>query len=542
MQPNANGQRFCTDSGIPLKAVYTKEDVADGDPDLTLGLPGSAPFTRGVYPNMYRDRPWRIFQLSGTGTPEDEGARIKYLLSKGETGFIMESDISTWDMLDIDYPDVVARPDEVGMYGPPLMSLRDYEIALDGIPIEQLYAHPGGVVPMQGPYGAACYFALAENRGIPIRKLSGTGESDFFLGYLSAVRTKPVPPAAGLRLSCDLVEFCLANVPKFIPVSISTYNARENGLPAWEELALSLANAIAYFDEIIARGRFKIDDFAHTIGGFGLASDRDFFEEIAKLRAGRRMWYRLLHDRYGARNERALKMRVHVVTNGSNYTHQQPLNNIVRGTCQALAAVLAGVQSMGISAYDEAICTPSEAAHAISLNTHHILQTEINVTNVVDPLGGSYFVEWLTNEVERRAWDYLQQIEEHSGFIKALDSGWLHRESMRGMIERDQRTNNGQRHTVGVNCFVADHEPHKVEVFRHNPSTFQIQMARLQQLREERDNERVGSTLAALRQACDSGENVMLPLIAAIKAYATIGEIGQILRDAFGVWKVPVPI
>ena len=542
MQPNANGQRFCTDSGIPLKAVYTREDIADGDPDLTLGLPGSAPFTRGVYPNMYRDRPWRIFQLSGTGTPEDEGARIKYLLSKGETGFIMESDISTWDMLDIDYPDVAARPDEVGMYGPPLMSLRDYEIALDGIPIEKLYAHPGGVVPMQGPYGAACYFALAENRGIPIGKLSGTGESDFFLGYLSAVRTKPVPPAAGLRLSCDLVEFCLANVPKFIPVSISTYNARENGLPAWEELALSLANATAYFDEILARGRFKIDDFAHTIGGFGLASDRDFFEEIAKLRAGRRMWYKLLHDRYGARNERALKMRVHVVTNGSNYTHQQPLNNIVRGTCQALAAVLAGVQSMGISAYDEAICTPSEAAHAISLNTHHILQNEVNVTNVVDPLGGSYFVEWLTNEVERRAWDYMQQIEDNGGFIKALDSGWLHRESMRAMVEREQRTNNGQRRTVGVNCYAAEEERHKIEVFRHNPDTFQIQMDRLRRLREERDNERVGSTLVALREACNAGENVMPPLIAAIKAYATIGEIGQTFREAFSVWKVPVPI
>jgi len=533
---------FETVSGIPLKRVYTPEDIAGMDYGRDVGLPGEAPFVRGAYPNMYRDKLWRIFQLSGHGTAEDEGERIRYLLSQGETGFIMESDMSTWYLYDIDHPEVLSRKDDVGVFGAPLMSLQDYEILLEGIPIEKLYAHPGGVVPPLSPWCHACYFSLAEKRGIPLETLSGTGEGDFFLCYLSNLYPDQIPPHHGLRLNCDLIEYCVERLPKWIPVSIPGYNARETGVNGHQELAMVMSNAIAYIEEVLRRGHYKIDDFAYAVGGVNFASGRDFFEDIAKMRAGRRMWYKLLSERYGAKEPRSLRLRIHVVIQGSGYTYQQPLNNIVRGTYQALAAALAGVQSIGVAAYDEAICTPTDAAHTMSIRTQQILQLESNITSVADPLGGSYYVEWLTSEMEKMAWEYLEKIEEQGGFIQALESGFLHREAMRGMMEQQQKVASEELKVVGVNCFQMAAEPHEVSAFRSNPKTWEISMARLEKLRKERDNARVSELLDELRRVCRDGENVMPTMMEAVKAYVTLGEVGDVYREVFSTWNPPLSI
>ncbi|MCP4665504.1 MAG: methylmalonyl-CoA mutase, partial [Deltaproteobacteria bacterium] len=478
-----------TISGIPLKKIYTPEDLAGLDYERDLGSPGAAPFTRGAYPNMYHDKLWRIFQLSGYGTAEDERDRILYLLEQGETGFIMESDMSTWYLYDVDHPEVLGRKDEVGQYGPPMFSMEEFEIALEGIPIEKLYCHPGGVGPPLSPFSHACYFSVARKRGIPLNKLTGTGEGDFFLFYLSNLYKDQVGPTAGHRLNCDLIEYCVENLPRWIPVSIPGYNARECNVKAHQELAMTLANAVAYMDEILQRGRLKIDDFAYAIGGVSFATGRDFFEDIAKMRASRRMWSRLLTERYGAKDPRSLRLRIHALVQGSGYTYQQPLNNIVRGAYQAMAAGLAGVQSLGVAAYDEAISTPSEGAHTMSLRTQQILQYESNITNVVDPLAGSYYVEWLTSEVEKRAWEYLDRIDQEGGFIHCLESGFFHREAVKGTMERQRKIRTGELKVIGVNCFHMEEEPHEVEVFRHNPKAWEIAMERLEGLRKKRDSD-----------------------------------------------------
>lgn len=542
MEQPKGDSTYTTGSGIPVKGAYTADDVVGRNLNTDLGAPGSPPFTRGAYPGGYRERLWRIFQLSGHGTAEDEGERIRYLLKTGETGFIMEGDISSWLLYDVDDPEVVCRKDDVGLFGAPLMSLRDWEIILEGIPIQDTYCHPGGVTPMFSPFAHACYFSVAEKRHIPLGQLRGTGEGDFFLGYLSTPSKGLIPPRHGLRLNCDLIEFCVEKLPRWVPVSVASYNARENGIPAFQEMALALANSTAYIEEILRRGKHGIDDFAYSVAGFGMAIGRDFLENVATFRATRRMWYRLLSDRYGARAERSLRLRIHALVQGSDYTYQQPLNNIVRGTYHALSAAMAGVQSMGVSAYDEAICTPSEAAHLISIRTQQILQHESGIANVADPFGGSYYIEWLTNEIENRAWDYLKQIEERGGFIKTLESGWLYRESMNAMLERARKAASGETRLVGVNCFQLEDEPHHVSAFRHNPRTWQISKDRLDQLRRERDQQKWREAMDELRRVSEGQENVMPAMMKAAQAYVTAGEVGRLWREMFSTWNAPLPM
>jgi methylmalonyl-CoA mutase N-terminal domain/subunit len=535
-------KKFETLSGIPLKNVYTGQDVLDGDDRQWLGLPGEPPFTRGVYPNMYRAQPWRIFELSGYGTPEDERERILYLLSQGETGFIMEIDqLTTYHMFDIDHPEVWARKEDVGLCGPPLMSLADYETVLDGIYLEQVYAHPGGAVIQFAPFAHASYFSIAQKRGIPLNKLRGTGQSDYFISYLSCPLKDQIPPRPGLRLNCDFIEYCVENVPKWVPVSIPGYNASESGINAYQEIAVVLANAVEYIEEMLRRGH-NIDDFAYGIGGVNFACGRDFFEDVAKIRAARRMWYKLLADRYGATDPKALKMRIHVVTTGSWMTYEQPLNNIVRGTLYCLAAAFAGVQSVGVSSYDEAISIPSEEAHTIAVRTQQILQEESNITSVADPLGGSYFLEKLTDEIEERAWEYLDTIEKQGGFVSVLESGWLHQEAYRGMMDRQNRVASGELKVVGHNCHRMDKEPHQVKAFRANPSTWEIALKKIEKVRRERDNDRVKKVLDDLRQVCESDENIMPVMMEAVQAYSTIGEVGDVYRKVFDTWEAPIPL
>lgn len=536
-------RQYKTLSGIPVKQQYTPEDIEGLQYERDLGSPGEPPYTRGPYRNMYRDRLWRIFELSGTGTPEDLRERLLFLLNHGETGIIMEVDqLTSYHLFDPDHPDVLARKDDVGLTGPTLVSLKDYETALEGIPQDKTYAHPGGGCIQFAPFAHACYWSLAEKRGIPLDKLHGTGQSDYFLSYLGCPLKDQIPPAAGLRLNCDLIEFCTEHLPHWVPVSIAGYNASETGLNAYQELAAVMGNATAYIDEVLRRGRFGIDDFAHGIGGVNYASGRDFFEDVCKMRAARRMWYRLLTERYGAKDPRSFIHRIHALTTGSWMTYQQPLNNIIRGALYALSGALGGVQSIGVSSYDEGRCTPSEAAQLVAVRTQQILQHESSVTSVADPLAGSYYVEWLTSELERRAWDYLEAIDKQGGFVQALDSGWLHWESMRGMLEREKGVKSGEIKLVGVNCLQVDEEPHEVAPFRANPRTWEIAMDKLEKLRRERDSVRVEEALAELRDVCRSEENVMPAMMKAVRAYATIGEVGDVFREVFTIWKTPLPV
>ncbi len=534
---------FKTLSGIPLKKVYRPEDVAGLDYDRDLGDPGQAPFTRGPYPNGYRERLWRIFELTGYGTPEDSRERILYALNHGETGFIMEIDqLTSYHMFDADHPDVEARSHDVGLCGPPLQSLQDYEMILEGIPIDETYCHPGGAIPQFSPFAHSCYFSVAQKRDIPLSQLRGTGEGDFLLSYLSCPIKDQITPMGGMRVNCDLIEFCATKVPKWVPVSIPGYNARESGITAAQEVAIVLANAIAYIEELLRRGRLNIDDFASGIGGVNFSCGRDFFEDICKMRAARRMWHKLLSERYGAKDPRSLRMRIHVVTAASNLTYQQPLNNIVRTTCYSLAAALAGVQSLGVSSYDEAISIPSPEAQLLAIRTQQMLQFESNIPAVVDPLGGSYFVENLTNEIELRAWEYLGQIEKQGGFIKTLDSGWLHREIMKAMTEWEMKVNNGDMKVVGVNCFRMEEEPHKIPAFRSNPKVWEISKERVQRLRRERATDKTKAAMDRLRLACEGEENIIPSVMEAVQAYATAGEVGDLFREVFGVWKTPLPV
>ncbi len=532
-------KEFFTESGVPLKRIYTPEDLSDLDYSRDLGMPGEGPFTRGAYPNMYRDRPWRIFQISGFGTGEDTRERILYALNHGETGFAMVPDQVTFLMYDVDDPELECRRDDVGLTGVLIWSLRDYEQILEGIPIERVYGSAGGANPQMAAFTDPCYFALAENRGIPLNKVVGTGHGDMFLPYVSAPIPGRIPPRHGLRLNCDLIEFGCQYVPRWVPVNICGTIARSNAIKAHEELALVMANAIAYIDEVLRRGNLKIDDFAQGIAGVNFHVIRDFFEETAKLRAARRMWYKLLKERYGAQKPDSLRLRMHVNTAAMSRTWQQPLNNIVRGTYEALAAALGGVQSLGITAYDEAISSPSENALMVSIRTQQILQLESGISNVVDPLGGSYYVEWLTSEIERKAWEYLGDIEKRGGFVEILESGGLYREGCTAMLDWDKKVQSGEKNLVGVNCFRVEEEPYEVPAFRGNPRTYEIARERLESLRRERDGGKVEKALEDLRKVLRSEENFVPAMMNAVKAYATIGEIGLVLREEFGVWSPP---
>jgi methylmalonyl-CoA mutase N-terminal domain/subunit len=464
------------------------------------------------------------------------------MLDHGETGFILEPDLMTvYGMLDIDDPDVVARKEEVGLYGATLLSLREFERALDGIAIEKTYAHPGGVTPVCSCYCHACYFSVAEKRGIDLKDLNGTGEGDFFLSYLATPIKDVIPPAAALRLNCDLIEFCTERMPRWMPISIPGTNARETGMNNFQQIAISFANAIAYIDEILRRGRFKIDDFARGIGGFGFCPHTDFFEDIATYRAARRVWYKLITERYGAENPRSAQLRIHVNVGGSTSTYQQPLNNIVRGTVGMMAAALGGVQSAGVTAFDEAICIPSEQAHLMSLRTQQILQVESGITKVADPLGGSYYVESLTNEMEKRIWDYMDQIDNEGGLIAVLNSGWAHREAHAETLADQTMIMAKEKKVVGVNCYEMEEEPYKIPVFRA-PEAYEIAKSRDDELKQERDGEQTRKAMDAFRSALENGDNVMPPLMEAVKAGATSSEIGNAQREILGTWKPPLPI
>jgi methylmalonyl-CoA mutase N-terminal domain/subunit len=532
-------REYMTSAGIPLKKIYWPEDIPAFNPYEHLGKPGEPPFVRGAYPDMYRKQPWRIFLLTGTGTTDDIRERVEYALRQGETGFICECDMSSWLMFDVDHPEIIKRKGDVGYYGAPFMSLNDYRDAWGKLPIGEVYCHFGSPFPQSTPFFLSCFLSVLEEKGYRLNEVNATGEGDFFIAYLGVMHPSLIPPKAGLRLNCDAVEYARKIAPRLTPISIPGYNARESGANSYQEMALVLACAIAHIDEILARGNLRIDDFAVKIGGINLSVGNDFFEDIAKFRAMRRMWHRLLTDRYKAESPESLRLRIHALPLGSNYTYKQPLNNITRGAYMVLSAILGGANSIGTPSFDEAICTPTKLAHTTALRTQQVLLYESNVPWVIDPLGGSYFVEWLTDEIERKASDYLRKIEDEGGFIACLESGWLHREMAKGSLETAVKIESGEVKVVGLNCFEDEEEPYKFEPFYPNPMTWEIAMDSLRQLRHERDKQKAEKAKAKLHRALMTGGNTMPATVEAIKSLVTIGEIGDIYRDVFGCWRVP---
>ncbi len=492
---------------------------------------------------MYRSKPWRIFQLSGFGSPEEEGERIRFLLEHGETGFIMEHDRNTGDHLyNVDHPEVMARREDVGLTGATIQSVRDYETVLKGIPIESTYGHPGGGVVQHGPYALACYWTVARRRGIDLGKLPGTGQSDFFLTYLGCVTKQQVPTQTGLRFNADIIEFCAEHMPHWVPVSIAGYNGADTGLNAYQELGAVFANAVEYLDEIQRRGNISIVDAAKGVGGVSFRVGMDLFEDVAKLRAGRKMWAELLAKRYNINDDKAQRLRIHSLTAGSMMMYPQPLNNLVRGTIMALAGVLGGTQSLGVSGYDEALSIPSEHAHQMSLRIQQILQNETNLCAVADPMGGSYFIETLTAQVEEKAWEFFDEIEAHGGFLNTLDSGWLHQVAHKNQFEEQASIDDGSKIIVGLNAFADDVTPFDIDGFKSSSSEWKHALERLNRVKSERSAKLAAEKMRDLEAACRTDTNIMPAMMEAMDAEVTMGEIGDVFRNVFGDWQTPISV
>ncbi len=527
--------KFTSLSGIPLQPLYSREDLAHFDPDQELGFPGEPPFTRGIHPTMYRGRLWTMRQLAGFGSPEETNRRYKLLLSHGATGINSTFDYPTLRGFDSDHPDAEA---DVGRGGVAIDSLEDMhllfaDIPLDEISVSLVTCNPVGTVPV-----LAIYLALAAARGIPWDRLKGTTQNDFLMETAVTIGLDTLPPQYSFKLSCDVIEYCVKNVPGWNPISIAGYNYREAGANAVQELGLCLAQGIACVEELVRRGLSATESASRL--SFFLNAHNDFFEEIAKYRAARRLWCRIMTDRFQVREPKAKKFRVHVQTAGSALTAQQPLNNIARAAYHALAAVLGGAQSVHIDGYDEALCTPTEVSALIALRTQQILQHETNVTATVDPLGGSYFVESLTNEMEQRVLDYLGQIEKQGGLVAAVANGWVHEQIANSAFKYQKAIEANELQVVGVNCFTMTEES-PVELFC-DPETGPGQQTKLQELRKRRDNRAVDEALADIHQACRRLDNLMPAVIQAVQAGATEGEITTIFRQEWGSWDPPLSL
>jgi methylmalonyl-CoA mutase N-terminal domain/subunit len=528
-------RQFLSLSGIPLQPLYTQDDLAHFDGRKELGFPGEPPYTRGIHPTMYRGRLWTMRQLAGFGSPEETNQRYKLLLSHGATGINSVFDYPTLRGFDSDHPDAEA---DVGRGGVAVDSLADLHLLFEGIPLDKtsvslVTCQPVGTVPV-----FAMYLALAEQRGLPLELLQGTTQNDFLLETAVTIGLQTLPPQYSFKLSCDVIEYCVKHVPRWNPISIAGYNYREAGANAVQELGLCLAHGIACVEELLRRG-LSVEEFAPRLSFF-LNAHNDFFEEIAKYRAARRLWCRIMTERFQAQGPKAKKFRFHVQTAGSALTAQQPLNNIARAAYHGLAAVLGGAQSVHIDGYDEALCTPTEASALIALRTQQILQHETNVTSTVDPLGGSYFVESLTNEVEQRVENYLGKIEKQGGIVAAVASGWVHAEIADSAVAYQRAIETKEMLVVGVNCFKVEDEP-PVEIFC-SPETGPGQRSKLQELRNRRDGTAVQLALEDVRLACRRMENLMPAVIQAVKTYATEGEITDIFRQEWGVWDPPLPL
>jgi methylmalonyl-CoA mutase N-terminal domain/subunit len=520
---------FRNHSGMLIKRVYTPEDVQNLDYVRDLGFPGEYPFTRGVHATMYRGRLWTMRMFAGYGTAEQTNRRFKYLLKEGETGLSTAFDYPTIMGYDSDHP--MARG-EVGICGVAISSLKDMEILFDGIPLDQVTTS----MTINGPAAMllAMYVAVGDKQGVPREKLGGTTQNDNLKEFF-AQKLCIFPPKPSVKLTTDIIEYCARHLPKWNPVSISGYHIREAGATALQELAFTLYDGIAYVESTLKRG-LKVDDFAHRLSFF-FASHNDFFEEIAKFRAARRLWAKIMKERFHAKNPRSMWMRMHVQTSGCTLTAQQPLNNIIRTTIQALAAVLGGTQSLHTNSFDEALCLPTEEAVTVALRTQQIIAYESGAANTIDPIAGSYYIETLTNEMEEKAMEYIQKIDDMGGVTEAIEKGFFQKEIADSAYRYQREIEEKKRIVVGLNDFTVEEEECPIKLLRIDPKVEKEQVTRLQKLRRERDNRKVKEILEKLHYTAEKDENLMPTIIEAVKAYATLGEITDVLRKVYGEYK-----
>ena len=518
-------------SGIPIAPHYNEDDLKGWKSTRDLGLPGEFPYTRGIHPTMYRGRLWTMRQFSGFGTAEDTNARYKYLLEQGQTGLSVAFDMPT--LMGLDSDDSRARG-EVGYCGVAVSSLEDMERLFEGIPLDRITTS----MTINGPAAIifAMYLAVAEKRGIQLTQLGGTLQNDILKEYI-AQKEWLFPPKPHLRLITDTVAYCSDHVPRWHPISISGYHIREAGSTAVQELAFTLYDGLTYVDNAVKAG-LDVDVFAPQLSFF-FNVHNDFFEEIAKFRAARRLWAQEMEKRYHPKNPRSLQLRCHAQTAGCSLTAQQPKNNIVRTTLQALAAVLGGTQSLHTNSMDETLSLPTQEAVTLALRTQQVIAHESGVTNTVDPLGGSYFVERLTNNLEEGARQYFQKLDELGGMLSAIEQGFPQREILDAAQQYQREIDQQERRIVGVNECI-DSETHSIPTLRIDQEVERIQLERLASLRTRRDSAKVDEALNALRWFAASKQNLMPYLIHAVKAKATLGEICSVLKDIFGTYQESV--
>ncbi|MGC8764082.1 MAG: acyl-CoA mutase large subunit family protein [Acidobacteriota bacterium] len=519
---------FSTVSSLPVARLYCPEDLEGWDFERDLGWPGEYPFTRGVQPTMYRGRLWTMRMFAGMGTAEDTNARFKYLLSQGQTGLSTAFDLPTLMGRDSDSP---LSEGEVGKEGVAVSTLRDMEILFDGIPLGEVSTSMTINAPAAVVY--AMYLAVAEKQGVPFKKLRGTIQNDIFKEYI-AQKEWIYPPEPSVRLIVDTMEFSAEHVPQWNTISISGYHIREAGATAVQELAFTLADGLGYVQAGMARG-LAVDAFAPRLSYF-FNSHNDFFEEIAKLRAARRIWARELRERFGAKDPRSWMLRTHVQTAGCSLTAQQPLNNIVRVTVQALAAILGGCQSLHTDSMDETLCLPSEQAVTVALRTQQILAEESGVAHTIDPLAGSYFVESLTNEMERQALAYIRKIDDMGGIVRAIEQGYPQREIADAAYHYQKQVESGQKTIVGVNKYVMEEET-PIPLLRIPPEVEERQKARLREVKRTRDEKAVLSALRTLTAKARTSENLMPAILDCVRAYCTLEETCNAMKEVFGEYR-----
>jgi len=518
-------------SGLPVEPLYTPEDLRGWSHDEKLGYPGEYPFTRGVYPTMYRGRVWTMRMFAGFGRPEDTNARFKYLLAQGQTGLSTAFDMPALMGYDADHP---RARGEVGREGVSISTLDDFERLFDGIPLGDVTTSM--TINCTASIALAMYLAIAEKQGVAWRRLGGTMQNDMLKEFI-AQKEWICPPEPAVRIVTDMIEFTSTQVPRFNPVSISGYHIREAGSTAVQELAFTLADGLAYVEAALARG-LDVDSFAPRLSFF-FDIHNDFFEEIAKLRAARRVWARFMKERYAAKKPESMRLRTHTQTAGVSATAQQPLNNIARVAIQALAAVLGGAQSLHTNSYDETWALPTEEAVTVALRTQQILAEETGVALTVDPLGGSYFLETLTDQMEGATLEYIRKIDAMGGMIRAIDAGYPQKEIADAAYRYQLMDDRGEKVVVGVNKYVMT-ETRPIAYLRIDEAVELEQIDRVRRFKASRDMAKVERRLKQLADACREPRNVMPILIEAVKDYASLGEISDVYRQVFGLYREPI--
>jgi methylmalonyl-CoA mutase N-terminal domain/subunit len=526
-------QRFATLSGIPLQTIYSPEDLRGWNAEEALGYPGEFPYTRGIYPTMYRGRLWTMRQYAGFGTASESNRRYRYLLSKGQIGLSVAFDLPTQIGMDSDH---ALAAGEVGKVGVAIDTLEDMETLFDSIPLERVSTSM--TINSTAAILLCLYVGVAKKQGANLKKLSGTVQNDILKEYIArGTYIYPVRPA--MRIVTDIFAWCRAELPKWNTISISGYHIREAGSTADQEVAFTLADAIAYVQAALDAG-LTVDEFAPQLSFFFNAHN-DLLEEIAKYRAARRLWARIMRERFGARDPRSLLLRFHAQTAGSSLTAQQPENNIIRVAVQALAAVLGGCQSLHTNSLDEALALPTEDAALIALRTQQILAQETGVANTVDPVGGAYAIEHLTHEIETRAGEYLQKIDALGGMLRAIESGYVQAEIQKAAYEYQRAIERGEQIVVGVNQFLEE-EKKSIPILRIDPDVERSQVERLRARRARRDAGRVQQALGEIARRAGTAENLLPAILAAVEAYCTVGEISDALRRSFGEYQESVVI